>query len=307
MMALTNTMPSSRRTNETIGVIWLDAAPRRCARIAALACVMAAIGHHTLVPPAAGDGQAWRWAQLGDITLTLDVLVDDATISACEPVVARIVWTNSGDDYVSILPGSDSGRSTWLRITRPDGEVISAMPRPRPLPGLRCLSVGGPWSLAPGGTTEEVWVVSGWYQFDEPGDYVILLQQLDLTQEALPVLAETSTSLRVVAFDGTRLERRCEEVFGPLRTGRPSVTPVPISARVKALLSVRHDVVLPYLDWVATEWGEYYSCQAMRRIGSERADELLRTLATREDRVGEAARRALEDPLREISPWDVIP
>jgi hypothetical protein len=152
-----------------------------------------------------------------------------------------------------------------------------------------------------------VWVVSGWYQFEQPGDYVILLQQLDLTQETLPVLAETSTSLRVVAFDGVRLESRCEEFFVGLRRRGAVAPPLTLRARLQALRSVRHDVVLPYLDWVATEWGEYHSCQAMRRIGSARADELLRTLATREDRVGEAARKALDDPLREISLWDAVP
>jgi len=74
--------------------------------------------------------------------------------------------------------------------------------------------------------------------------------------------------------------------------------------RVKALRSVRHDIVLPYLDWIACQWADAETCKAIRRIGTDRALELLDTLAARDDRVGEAARKSMTMPL-EVTMWDV--
>ena len=69
-----------------------------------------------------------------------------------------------------------------------------------------------------------------------------------------------------------------------------------MSTRTKALRSVRRNEALPYLDWMARQWGSIHACLAMRRIGTPEAEALIKALAARNDRVGEAARKALPMP-----------
>jgi hypothetical protein len=48
---------------------------------------------------------------------------------------------------------------------------------------------------------------------------------------------------------------------------------------------------------MAREWENWDTCLAIRRVGTTRAEKLIQALARRTDRVGEAARIALEKPL----------
>lgn len=148
--------------------------------------------------------------------------------------------------------------------------------------------------IAPGETRSEVWVISGLYQFERPGRYTVRVEQLEPT-EKVTVLAADSASVRVLPFDAARLEARCEELF------RASA-----SSSGKALYSVRHDIVLPYLDWMVREQGDEYAIRAMGRIGTPRAQALVKALAARKDWVGDEARHGLKIPL-DITWWDIIP
>jgi hypothetical protein len=146
-------------------------------------------------------------------------------------------------------------------------------------------------------------IITGLYQFREPGEYTVLAQQLELSPQ-FPVLAEDRGRVKVLPFDSSRLERRCEELFGALRKGTSDRTDLPMGARTKALYSVGHDAVLPYLDWMARTWQDRYAVRSMLRIGTERAMKLVNALAARKDRAGEAARQALKMRL-EPSFWDI--
>ena len=256
----------------------------------------------------AAEEPHWRWARAGDITLNLELLTRDGTISAGEPLLGRIQWTNQSGQHIHLLLGNDNGKITYLTVRDGDGELVAAMPRPRCLPQIVCpQEYWGGSSFRPGEKMSEVWVITGWYQFQDAGEYTVHLQLLDRGQEALPVISEARASIRVTPFDASRLEASCEEIFQPLRKPSSSRTDVPVAARGKALRSVRNDIVLPYLDWMAREWANPYVCDAIRRIGTERADKLLDALAAREDRVGEAARKGLKRPRREPMVWDVVP
>ncbi len=63
--------------------------------------------------------------------------------------------------------------------------------------------------------------------------------------------------------------------------------------KLKALYATCSDVALPYLDLMARRWGSHYAVLAMRRIGTERANRLVKSLAARRDTVGDAARKAM--------------
>jgi len=276
--------------------------------IAALGLMVLASACIGLRATYAAEEPHWRWARAGDITLNLELLTRDGTISAGEPLLGRIQWTNQSGQHIHLLLGSYSGKSTYLTVRDGDGELVAAMPRPRCSPQVTCPQeyLGG-MSFRPGENRSEVWVITGWYQFQDAGNYTVHVQLLDRGKEALPVISEARASIRVTPFDASRLEVRCEEIFQPLRKGLSSRTDVPMVARVKALYSVRNDIVLPYLDWIATQWPNPYTCDAVRRIGTERAQTLLDALAAREDSVGEAVREGSKRPRREPIVWDVVP
>ncbi len=250
----------------------------------------------------------WRWVRAGDITLNLELLTRDGTISAGEPLLGRIQRTNQSGQHIHLLLGSSRGKITYLTVRDGDGELVAAMPRATCLPQIMCPQeyLGG-MSWRPGENRSEVWVITGWYQFQEAGEYTVHVQLLDRAKEGLPVISEDRASVRVTPFDGSRLEARCDEIFQPLRKGMSSRTDVPMVARVKALYSVRNDIVLPYLDWIARQWPNPYTCDAIRRIGTERAEKLLDALAAREDRVGKEVRKGAKRTRREPMVWDVVP
>ena len=149
-------------------------------------------------------------------------------------------------------------------------------------------------------------VLTGLYQFQKPGEYSVRVQQFGEFERGFPVLAEDTASVRVLPFDASRLGARCEELFRPLRTHSSSRTDIPQQVRVAALYSVRSDLVLPYLDWMAREFASRYACRAIRRVGTTRAERLLNALAARRDKVGEAARKAMKMPVENTSPvWEM--
>jgi hypothetical protein len=75
--------------------------------------------------------------------------------------------------------------------------------------------------------------------------------------------------------------------------------------RRKALYTIRHDAVLPYLSLIARDWADtseqWPAMMAIRRIGSPRSEELFSTLTARDDEVGRAARMVAEERLDEAN------
>ncbi len=252
-----------------------------------------------------------QWAKLGDIALTAEFLSNDGTISAGEPVLVRIELTNLSKETVQYASSNGHWVNPYLEIRDGQGQVVSAMPRP----WVSYRGGYGALHLKPGQSRNAVWVITGWYQFKRPGEYTVHLELQDCSDRAkllhgpaddLPVISQASIPVRVLSFHEERLRARCDELSKPMHsvtTGYGSLGP---GVRGKALLSVRHDIALPYLQWMAEKWCNPCTCRAMRRIGTERAAKLVQDLADRDEKVGEAARKALRMSL-EPSVWDVIP
>jgi hypothetical protein len=208
-------------------------------------------------------------------------------------VIARLEITNQAREEVQIWPGG-----TFLDVYNSQGKLLATMPRPHNVLDFLYSSR----NLAPNETLTKYLIVTGLYQFKIPGLYSIQIQQLVPPQE-LSVLCEDAASLKVLPYNAPRLEAVCDELFTPLRK-HTNFGDLSLVVRTKALYSMRADVALPYLDWMAREWGDRYACRAIRRIGTLSANNLLDSLTTKSDRVGKAARQALEMSLEPTS-WDV--
>lgn len=249
-----------------------------------------------------------RWASLGDLALSIELLTKDGTISAKEPLLARIHLTNLSDDDIRLATGTLSEPATYMEIRDSAGELVAATRR-------RDFSAGGICGvrrMGPGEMCSEYWVVTGWYQFDRPGKYTVQVQFLQY-RPGLPVpvgdvLAEDVASVLVVSFDAARLKARCDELFEPIRM-RSMTTDcgsLPFGVRRQALCSVRHDMALPYLEWMAESerYNDTAICRAVLRVGTQEAQKLYRTFAARNDKLGEEARHALASSLKRDM-WDV--
>ena len=151
-------------------------------------------------PPEAGPG---------DMSLSvLSLVPEDGEISAHEPLIARLKLTNRTAEELKFLD-----YSMRLEVYDPNGQLVGATPR-RPLPLDRVVGVR---RLPAGGALTRWVVLSALHSFRKPGVCTVRVQQL-IPSEGLPVLAEASTQVRVLPFDGPRLRARCEELFAPWRS-----------------------------------------------------------------------------------------
>jgi hypothetical protein len=266
-----------------------------------VAALLAAVGV-SLVAGAAVRGDEPAPPAPPDIAMKLTLFPADGTITAREPLVLGITFTNQSANAIGLMLQSNVP-TTYLRVLDSEGKVVAASPHPGDEQDRYGERISTGRALAPGESYTRTWAVSAFYQFTEPGDYSLWVQQL-AGDKGETVIAEARAAVHVLPFDAARLDAACEELFQPLGTHSSHETDLPMTVRTRALWSVRDDVALPYLDWMACQWGDRYSCLAIRRIGTERARKLLDALLARHDRVGEAARQSLEMPL-ETSVWDV--
>ncbi len=253
----------------------------------AFAVIVTMITSH-LVAPAPQALAGARMARPGEIALEVTFVGCDGTVSAYEPLLARLDWHSRTAETISVRLGNGVEPNTYVEVHDADGTVLASTPRPHPEFG----GMQGGFHVAGGETYSEIWILTGLYQFREPGVYTIHFRLLDWV-EGLPVIAEETVSVQVLPFDAARLEARCQDLFAAIYRRTRSEPQVSLVVAAKALRSVLHDIALPYLDWMAREWDDRYACRAIRRIGSERSEKLMAALAARADGVGTAMEQAM--------------
>jgi hypothetical protein len=221
----------------------------------------------------------------GKLALTVTPLPDNETITAYEPLLARVEIRNVTQEAVEVEVSG--GLTARVQVRDADGNLVGITPRPVLPADFICTS----FELKPGESKSRTMVISASCAFDEAGEYTVRVQRLALLRYS-PVIAEGSCTVEVLPFNANRLKARCEALLEYRHT--PATLELPW---IDALCSIRHDIALPYLERIATEWGKVGPCLAMRRVRSEAGDQLVAKLAKREDPVGKAARSAMELPL----------
>jgi len=243
--------------------------------------------------------QSARRTQTGDISLTLTLLAENNTITAGEPLIARATVANKTNDLLEIL---NSPMRSYLTIEDESDKILAASTHPDEIKRYANFFEGAR-RLGAKNSFTDTWIITGLYQFQKPGKYTLKLQRWGDDAQS-PILAETSVILTVLPADPARLKARCEEIFAPMKTHGPMGN-ISMTARTKAIKSVRDNIVLPHLDWMAIEWADKYAVLAMRRIGTPEAKKYISALTARQDKVGAAARKALTRPL-EITANDYL-
>lgn len=214
-----------------------------------------------------------------DLTLSVELLNGAEHISAYEPIAAVVELTNVSErPVVASLPGSPRTR---IQVRDQAGRLVAVTPRPV----FTTRGSNHSTSLQPHETKSDTLVLSDLYDFGHPGEYQVQFQQLESTHYS-PLLAECTVEVVVSPFDEHRLRARIEELFGaPARNCR-------------LLWSIRHDVVLPYLEKMAYMWQPERSFDAIRRIDTDASRQLLADVRSKNDEVGEVARMWAQRPAR---------
>lgn len=237
-----------------------------------------------------------KYAAPGELRLDLQLLAENGRMVATEPLLAVVTLTNvsAEERYVDI--GNHLKPYAYFRVEDARGRLVGP-PRPSYVGAPPYIRNWGGFAarLAPGASTAKVRLVSEWYQFSNPGQYRIRAEWLGGRLNPV-VLGSDDERIVVDPFDASRFDAALQRphhfrrVYGKKWPGGDNVA-------WRALMSVRHDAVLPYLDVLARMYGSDQFCLAIRRVGTPRAKQLIAELAARRDRVGDAARRALEMPL----------
>lgn len=237
---------------------------------------------------------------LDQLALRIELVTPDGSISAREPLLARISIQNAGDTATSLPMGDLLHPLLRLSVLDADGNEIGGTPQRHG--SLRSAMV---WELQPRETRTFIWAVTGCCRLSEPGEYKVRVELVACT-EGYPVIVTGESSILVLPYDHGRLQNTCETLFRPLRdpasrdkAGLPSVV------CQRALYSVRDDVVVPYLEWMIAQWGAPYACRALRRVDTPRARAVLAALSRRTDRAGEVVRANADGPTAPTV-WDVV-
>ena len=251
--------------------------------------------------PAKSDG-VYSSVKPGDISMKLTIIPSSGTITAEEPLLAQVETRNNSGGNVELQSSSGGTPNSYVEI-RDDKDVVVASTKHPSFPEEE--GVQGIIKLAPGENRTKIWVISALYQFKKSGRYTVHIQQIE-EAEGLPVIAEDSASVQVLPFNASRLDARCNELMKPIRTESSGKTDLPADVRMKALYSIHNNKVLPHLEWAARELGSQNASIAMLRLGTDEAKSIVKALATRTDKVGVAARQAMEEDstTRDLA-WDM--
>ena len=227
--------------------------------------------------------------KLNDIEIQIFPYTKEGTITAGEPLIAKVDIINKSEKEQKLVLGNNVHPYTYMEVLDQNGKTVASTPKPENIvDGISML-----YALKPGESFTRHLVVSALYKFKSPGMYTIRIQQME-PNEGLSVMAEGTATVNVLPHSSSRLEARCNEISRAMRGLDKTKEKLPISAYTKALYSVDDEAGLPSLEWMVREWDNKHACLVMRRIGTQRANDVLSSLATREDGPGKAARSAMK-------------
>jgi len=222
------------------------------------------------------------------IALHLEPLPGNETVTAGEPVLMTLRAKNVSDETVELCNWCSNSTLRMEVLDGHDRIVAETATPPRPLDELVSVK-----RLKPGESLRATLVLSSLHAFNEPDTYLIRAHRhgpYDVTDYQ----TSTETVLHVESFDAARLQARCDELWSLLRDGRV------IDPHRMALCSVRHNLALPALEWMAREWNDRYACLAIRRIDTPEARQSLERLTA----AGGKTAKAVEDSARLLSEPD---
>lgn len=228
------------------------------------------------------------------ISLHTNLLSENGSVTAYEPVLVKVEERNESTAMVT-LPF----RIKRVIIEDGKGQIVALSPTRSLVDTTYRL-----FRLKHGESRISILAISALYSFATPGDYTIRVQHLKYQPENSVLLAEDRVTVHVQPFNAIRLQARCDELS---RYTRKALTDrdLIMSDLTRALLSVRHDIALPYIEWQACNSDAYEGCSALRLLGTPRALHELNSLAKRHDKVGRAAQSTLAMPMNQII-WGIL-
>jgi hypothetical protein len=275
---------AASRSTQPSAVSWSGGLiPRSCKLFATMTALI------TLTGPVA------HVAKAGELAMKLSV-IGKPEITAYEPVLIHQDLTNTTDHNVNQQVQPDY--TTRIEVRDAQGRLVCETPLQQ-VPGdfltfVRNYSLGQSRSF--------YLTVSALCTFKDPGTYTITVSEGMMKRDGsgFDAVCSASTTLRVLPYDAKRLDARCkealEEVIGRLGFHRlSSQKSIPFRVTTQLFYSIRNDAVLPHLSKYAENGGQFtcYAIWNMRRIGTEKAKQMIDSFTARQDVVGKEARNGL--------------
>jgi len=233
------------------------------------------------------------------MSLSASLLAEGGSVTAYEPVLIRVDEKNETAKTIEYSMWDEWTERVLVEDAQ--GRVVASSPR-GPIPADYAVFIH---KLKPGESRVSVLAVSALYPFATPGAYTVRVQRTKF-DDAIIVVGEDLVAVRILPFDAARLKARCEELFTYSKDSSAHGE-LSMHDQTRALLSVRHDIALPYIDWHARGgWSNAFEAWiALRLIGSPRAIAELDTLAAREGKEGRVVREFKEMSLDRLV-WSIL-
>lgn len=194
------------------------------------------------------DAESTGAAHLSDLDISVHLYTRDGTITAQEPLLAKVTAANRTDHTVMADYRCPGGFQCNITVFDENGAVVATTPPRRPYASGVSADAS---SVLTGQVATKTLVISALYPFSKVGKYTVRVQLLDAYSDS-KVIAQDSADVRVLPYDAKRLKATIEELSKPINDPSASGNEIEVyrwsdGVRGKAILSIRDGMATPYV------------------------------------------------------------
>jgi hypothetical protein len=215
--------------------------------------------------------------------VTILFTIPESKVSLHEPVYIQFSIHNGLSEDVRFDMGLDGKHNFEFSVKKPDGSLVRIPPHPYPSSVLGNPAERAP--LAPGKTFTKTMLLNEWYQFPEPGRYVVEARLGGQVQTAsgtpIAPAPPPEIPIQVTPRDPERLKSVCEE----LTKKAMNLNSREALQASYALGYVDDPIAVPFLGRVLEEsfHGKTNAVNGLARIGGPEAVQVLTSYSKRAD------------------------
>lgn len=188
-----------------------------------------------------------------------------------EPIPLSLVITNASYEPLPVSLGYNREGGFVFTVKRPDGS-IKEIPRKGAKEGLARV---GNFSVKVQGTYTQQLILNEWYDFLEPGVYQINVTLAKGRYQTEKACLTSSFTIEIGPLDTVQMQQVCGSLVETISQNQANLEKAGDAA--KALLVVKHPLVVPYLEQAmkANHGVISYAIAGLEEIGNEQAVRVL--------------------------------
>lgn len=210
-------------------------------------------------------------AGAGSAACQYSLTIAKTRFSQHEPILLTLVITNSSYELLPVSLGYDREGGFIFTVKRPDGS-LKEIPRKRAREGP---ALAGNFSIEAQKTYTQQLILNEWYDFQDPGVYEINASLVKGRWQQEAACLNSRLKIEILPFDTAQVQQRCSDLVETIRQNTKNFGNA--SDAVKALLVVKHPIVVPFLEQAmkANHGVISYVISGLEEIGNEQAVRVL--------------------------------